>query len=247
MAAPANAAALKPGAPTAVKAAPTATGTAVVTWKAPVVKKGKTAKATSYTVVCGTGKVTTKATHATVTVLKVGAKDGVTCKVTPLAGKLAGKAASSSAFTAYKQMATATFTLTGAAATSLGSKLGAKAPAVFNASTLTITLPVVSVTTTTTANDTLGMAGALIVAGVPVPQITVAPEPAPAMGVSDLSGKTSIGVIPVLTLSNFKTDATTGVVSFDITLTSNPQVVQLLTALGITATAGEALGTGTVG
>jgi len=253
LAAPANAAApLKPGAPTSVKAVPTNKGTAVVTWKAPVVKKGKTAKATAYTVACtGAAKLTVKTTKATVTIVKssdkMGYRDNVVCSVSAVAGKAIGAAGKSAGFTAYSQKATATFTLTGAGATSLGSKLGVKAPATFNKSTLTITLPVTGIQSVANPSDTLYMAGALIVAGVPMPSISVVPDATTTstVKVEDLVGKTSIGTIPVLQLTNFQTVGMT--TTFNVSLTSNPQVVGLLSALGITATAGEALGTGSIG
>jgi hypothetical protein len=254
LAAPAGAVVLKPGVPTAVKAVPTSKGTATLTWKAPVVKKGKSAKATSYTVVCtGAKKVTVKTTKATVTILKVGFKDNVSCLVTAVAGKAVGKAAKSNAFTAYKTLATARFTLVGAAATSLGSKLGVKAPATFNKAKLTITLPVVNIlkdANPAANDDDLILAGALIVAGVPMPNIKIVPDAAfnsTDVPSYDLIGKTSIGTIPVLTLKHIVVNPTTGVDTFDVYLTSNPQVVQLLKALGITAAAGELLGTGSIG
>jgi hypothetical protein len=259
IAAPAGAAALKPGVPTAVKAVPTAKGTVNLTWKAPAVKKGKTAKATSYTVVCtGTKKVTVKTTKASVVIVSlkdkkyVGYKENVVCTVSAVAGKAVGKAAKSAAFTAYYKLMAATFTLQGDAVTKYGSKLTVKAPATNNTKTHTLSFPIVnSVANPSSWDDSAVLAGWLIVSGAPANKMTLVADPAGDSDhpIYDLQGYASSlhSVVQFMVIKNITVDPSTMVAKGDMFLTSNANIVNVLKLLGINAVAGEQLGTVTLG
>lgn len=102
-----GAATLKPGTPTKVKAvvvnhvnAPLQTGSVKVTWTAPKVVKGKTAKATWYFVQCGSVKATT--TKTTVVLKNVAkAPKTVQCTVQAKAAKVSGKPVKANAVSVY--------------------------------------------------------------------------------------------------------------------------------------------------
>jgi hypothetical protein len=254
LATPAGAAALKPGVPTAVKAVPASNGTVLVTWKAPAVKKGKTAKATTFAVVCtGAKKVTVKTTTARVTLVKIGFKNGVVCTVSGVAGKAVGKAGRSNSFTAYRTIAVAKFTLDPTVATAFGTKLGALAPGTFSGKTRTITLPVVNVIPKPSQpDDNLVLAGALTIGGISMPNIQIVPNPAYTddVPIYDVQGNvTSLPGHPVkvvLTLENLAMNADGTVTTFDVNLTTDTTIVTVLKALDVQATAGMHLGSGSI-
>ena len=250
LAAPAGAAALKPGPVTGIAVTVNKTGGATVTWKAPAVKKGKTVKATSYTVACGSAKkVTVKTTKATVVgIVKSGYKNNLQCSVSAVAGKATGSAAKSSLFTAYVQIGTASFNLTSAALTGLNHALNPVAPATLTAnadSTATIAFPVVA-----RNGQTLTLAGGFLVGpkaiAAPVTGITISPDQTNNT-LLDCAGYVPAvnGVHTVLVLSNVVAGSTANSATFNVSLTSDTLLVAIFPTFGITLSGGAALGTGT--
>ena len=256
VAAPAGAAALKPGVPTAIKAVPTAKGTVNLTWKAPVVKKGKAAKATSYTVVCTAAKkVTVKAAKATVTLIKLsdknytGYRENTVCTVTAVAGKAVGKSVKSKPFTAYYRLMTAKFTLVGDAIAKYGPHLAVTAPAATNATAHTISFPIVnSLANPSAFDDTAVLAGNLVVSGAPANKMVIVADPSGTADVPvySLRGYASSlkSVVEFMVIKNVTKDAQGFPTGGDVVLTSNADIVNVLKLLlGINAVAGEPIGT----
>jgi flagellar hook assembly protein FlgD len=258
LATPAGAAALKPGPVTGITVTANNTGGVTVSWKAPVVKKGKTVKATSYTVACGSAKkLTVKTTRANVVgVVKSGYKDNVQCAISALAGKALGSAAKSKLFTAYVQIGTATFNLTPAAMgkTGLNGALVPVTPAHLSVNTqdgsAVMTFPIVARNATTHDITLAGGFAAGNQAPQPVTTIVVKTDTVDNTKLDVWGFVPALALTPhptkvLLVLSNVVAGQSANSASFDVSYTSNIADISLFTALGINLTAGQALGTGT--
>jgi hypothetical protein len=249
---------LKPGAVTAVKVSPTTKGTATFTWKAPVVKKGKTAKATSYVVACpGQKKVTVKTTKA-VAPVTASQVTNLVCTVTAYAGKVAGPVAKSPKFSAYHAWGITKLTLAPEAAAALAGFIDVLAPGAITANddgSATLSFPITSSAAASDQANAWTHAGALVINGttdagdvtIPIPGLTIAEDVNSTFDVPvfDVYGKVNGGLIPLLKLSNPEPNANnSNEIDFNVALTDNAQVIQLLGTVGLPFPAGTPLGTG---
>jgi len=249
---------LKPGAVTAIKVSPKTNGTATFTWKAPVVKKGKTVKATSYTVACpGQKKVTVKTTKAVAGVTS-GVSNSIVCTVTAYAGKVAGPAAKSPKFAAYHAYGTTSINLSPDAAMALAGVFDAAAPGALTANndgSATLSFPITTSLDVSEGANAWSHIGGLIINGtvsgndvqIPVTNLTVAEDPASTFDVPlfDVYGTVNGSVIPLLQLSNPTPNATNAnEIDFNVSLTTNQQVIGLLSTVGLNFQPGTPLGTG---
>ena len=248
---------LKPGAVTAVSVSAKTNGSAAFSWKAPAVKSGKTAKATSYVVACpGAKKATVKTTKATVVVTTSIAT--VSCTVTAYAGKTAGPAAKSAKFTVYHQYGVTSIVLAPAATAALAGYIDAAAPGslVANADgSTTLSFPIVTSNDVASNDNAWAHAGALVVNGstaqgdvtVPIGGLTIGFDAASTYDVPvfDLYGMVNGAMTPLLKLTSPEPNATNGnELDFNVSLTDNVQVVGLLQGLGLDFQPGTPLGTG---
>ena len=248
---------LKPGAVTAIKVAAKTNGTATLTWKAPVVKKGKTAKATSYVVACpGQKKVTVKITKA---VTKTTASQAtIQCTVTAYAGKYAGPAAKSAKFAAIHIYGYTKLTLAPAIAAALNGKIGVQAPGTLTANadgSATLKFPITTSSDAASQADAWGHAGALVINGttpagnlaIPATKLTVVEDPNYTFDVPkfDIVGSVNGSVIPLLLLTNPEPSAdNSNELDFQVNLTDNVDVIALLGTVGLNYPAGLPMGTG---
>jgi hypothetical protein len=248
---------LKPGAVTAVKVSPTTKGTATFTWKAPVVKKGL-AKATSYVVACpGQKKVTVKTTKA-VAPVTASQVTNLVCTVTAYAGKAAGPAAKSPKFSAYHAWGTTSITLAPAAATALAGLLDVSAPGTIVANddgSATLNFPITSSSDAADQANAWTHVGGLILNGttaagdvtIPIGGLTIAQDPASTFDVPlfDIYGNVNGQTIPLLLLTGIDSNANNAnELDFNVSLTTNTDVIGLLGTVGLNFPAGLPLGTG---
>lgn len=248
---------LKPGAVTAIKVSPKTNGTASFTWKAPVVKKGKTAKATSYVVACpGQKKVTVKVTKAVAPTTSSSAT--IQCTVTAYAGKVAGPAAKSGKFNAIHVWGYTKINLAPDAATALAGFLDVIAPGTLVANddgSATLTFPITTSADAANNSDMWGHAGGLMINGstdagdvsVPVTGLTVVQDPRNTFDVPmfDIVGKVNGSTIPVLLLTNPTPNTdNANEIDFNVSLTDNADVIALLGTVGLPFPGGTPLGTG---
>jgi hypothetical protein len=249
---------LKPGAVTAIKVSPTTKGTATFTWKAPVAKAGKTAKASSYVVACpGQKKVTVKTTKAVAPVTASQVKNLV-CTVTAYAGKVAGPAAKSPKFSAYHAWGTTSITLAPAAATALAGLIDVSAPGTIVANddgSATLRFPITSSADASDQANAWTHAGGLVINGttdagdvtIPIGGLTIAQDVNSTFDVPlfDIYGTVNGQQIPLLLLSSPEPNQNNAnELDFNVSLTTNADVIALLGTVGLPFPAGTPLGTG---